>query len=147
MVLVGKVHHVGGDLLHPHVLAQVVIIDIRVHLHQVNDSLEGLLVADGELDGHGIALQAVLHHVEHVVEVRAHDVHFVDVDHPGDLVGVGLTPHGLGLGLHAALGAQNGHRAVQNAQRALHSTVKSTWPGVSMILIRVGLNWFLEPDQ
>jgi hypothetical protein len=69
------------------------------------------------------------------IEVRAHDVHLVDVDHAGDMIVVGLTPDGLGLGLHAALGAQNGHRAVQHAQRALTSTVKSTWPGVSMMLM------------
>ena len=59
-------------------------------------------------------------HVQHVVEIGAHDVHLVDVDHPGDLVVVRLTPYGLGLGLHAALGAHNGHRTVQHAQRALH---------------------------
>ena len=120
VVLVGKVQHVGGDLLHPHVLAQVVIIDVRVHLHQVDDALKGLLASDGKLDGHGIALQALLHHVEHVVKVRAHDVHLVNIDHPGDLIGVRLTPDGLGLGLHAALGAQNSHGTVQNAQGTLH---------------------------
>ena len=59
-------------------------------------------------------------HVQNVVEVRAHDVHLVDVDHAGDLVLVSLTPNGLRLRLHAALGAQNGHRAVQHAQGALH---------------------------
>ena len=59
-------------------------------------------------------------HVEYVIEVSAHDVHLVDVDHAGDLVVVGLAPHGLRLGLNAALGAHNGHRAVQHAQRALH---------------------------
>ena len=58
-------------------------------------------------------------HVQNVVEVRAHDIHLVDVDHAGDLVVIGLTPHSLRLGLNAALGAENGHRAVQNAQGAL----------------------------
>ncbi len=119
-VLAGKVCHVGGNFLHPHVLAQVVIVDVRVHLHQVNDTLEGLLSADGKLDGHGVALQAVLHHVEHIVEVRAHNVHLVDIDHPGNLVGIRLAPNGLRLGFHAALGAQDGYGTVQNAQGTLH---------------------------
>ena len=59
-------------------------------------------------------------HTQHVVEIGAHDVHFVDIDHAGDLVVVGLAPHSLRLGLHAALGAHDGHRAVQHAQGALH---------------------------
>ena len=59
-------------------------------------------------------------HIQHVVEVGAHDIHLVDVDHAGDLVVVRLAPHGLGLGLHAALGAHDGDRAVQHAQGALH---------------------------
>ena len=33
---------------------------------------------------------------------------------------VRLAPDGLGLGLHAALGAHDGHGAVQHAQGALH---------------------------
>ena len=56
----------------------------------------------------------------HAVEVGAHDVHLVDIHHAGYVILVGLTPHGLRLGLHAALGAQNSHRAVQHAQGTLH---------------------------
>ena len=119
-VFLRQLHHIGRDLLHAHVLAHLVIIDVGVHLHQVNDTLEGLLLADGELNGHGIAFQAVVDHTQHVVEIGAHDVHFVDIDHAGDLVVVGLAPHGLRLGLDAALGAHDGHRAVQHAQGALH---------------------------
>jgi hypothetical protein len=118
-ILVGQIHHIGGDLLHAHILAHLIIVDVSVHLHQVDDALEGILGADGELDGHGVALETVVDHVQNVVEVRAHDVHLVDVDHAGDLVLVCLTPNGLRLRLHAALGAQNGHRAVQHAQGTL----------------------------
>ena len=109
----------AGIGLNAHVLAHLIIVDVGVHLHQVDDALEGILGADGELDGHGVALETVVDHVQNVVEVRAHDVHLVDVDHAGDLVLVSLTPHGLGLGLNTALGAQNGHRAVQHAQGTL----------------------------
>src|SRR5699024_3132048 len=65
-------------------------------------------------------LQAVVDHAKDVVEVGAHDVHLVDVDHPGDAVVIGLAPHGLRLGLHAALGAHDGDRTVQYPQGTLH---------------------------
>ena len=119
-VLLGQLHHILGDGLHAHILAQLVVIDVGVHLHQINDALEGVLSADGQLDGHRVALEAVMNHVQNVVEVRAHDVHLVDVDHAGHAVVVGLTPHSLRLGLHAALGAHDGNRAVQHTQGTLH---------------------------
>ena len=84
-VLLGQLQHIGGDLLHAHVLAQLVVVDVGIHLHQVDDALEGILGADGELDGHRVALEPVVDHVEHVIEVSAHDVHLVDVDHAGTL--------------------------------------------------------------
>lgn len=61
-----------------------------------------------------------MHHVQHVIEIRAGDVHLVDVDHPGDMVVIGLTPHRFGLGLHAALGTHYGDGTVQHAQRTFH---------------------------
>ncbi len=53
------------------------------------------------------------------VEVGTHGVHLVDVHHTGNLVLVSLTPNGLRLRLNTTLSGQNGHRTVQNAQRAL----------------------------
>ncbi|MPM54606.1 hypothetical protein SDC9_101384 [bioreactor metagenome] len=119
-ILLGTVQHVGGNLLHAHVLAQIVVVHIGVHLHQIDDALEGVFTSDGELDGNGIALQTLFNHPQNVVIIRAHDIHLIDVDHAGDLVGIRLTPHGLGLGLHAALGAQHRYGAVQHTQRTLH---------------------------
>src|SRR5699024_6158354 len=119
-VLVGQVHHVLGDRLHTHVLAHLVVVDVGVHLHQVDDAPEIGFLADGQLDGHGVALQAVVDHAKDVVEVGAHDVHLVDVDHPGDAVVIGLAPHGLRLGLHPALGAHDGDRTVSYPQGTLH---------------------------
>ena len=53
------------------------------------------------------------------------------------MVIVGLMPNGLGLGLNAALGAENGNRTVQYAQRTLYLNGKvNVAPGVSMILMR-----------
>src|SRR5699024_6431964 len=119
-VLLCQLQHVSGNVLHTHVLAHLVIIDVRIHLHQVHDPLEGVLGANGELDGNGIAFQPVMDHLQHIVEIRAHDVHLVDVDHAGDMVVIGLPPDGLGLRLHTALGAHDGHAAVQYTQGTLH---------------------------
>ncbi len=75
-------------------------------------------------------------HREAAVEVRADAVHLVREDHARHAVAVGLAPHGLGLRLDA------GHRVEQrNAPSSTRSerstsTVKSTWPGVSMMLMR-----------
>ena len=43
---------------------------------------------------------------DNTVEIGAHDVHLVDIRHTRNMVFVRLTPHGLGLGLNAALGAE-----------------------------------------
>ena len=108
VVLLSQVHHVLGDILHAHILAQLIIEDVCLHGQQVDVALEERFGADGQLNGNGVALQALVDHLQNSVEVGAHDVHLVDVDHTGDLVLVGLTPNGLGLRFHAALGAQDG---------------------------------------
>ena len=118
-ILFGLLLHVLGNFLHPDVLAQIVIVDVSLHLHQIDDTLKGILTADGQLEGNRVALQTVADHVQNVVEIGAHNVHLVDIDHSGDLVLVGLTPHSLGLRLNAALGAQNGNGAVQHTQGTL----------------------------
>ena len=53
-------------------------------------------------------------------EVGAEAVHLVDEAHAGHVVLVGLTPHGLGLGLDAGHAVEHGHGAVEHAQRPLH---------------------------
>ena len=118
-VLLGKLHHVLGNGLLPEVLAEVVIVDLRFHRNQVDDATEGIFLADGQLHGHGIGAQALADHLFDAEKVRAVDVHLVDVGDAGHLIGVRLAPHRLGLRLHAALGAECRHGAVQNAQRTL----------------------------
>ena len=54
-----------------------------------------------------------------MVEVRARDVHLVDVDHAGNMIVIRLAPNSLGLGLDAALRAQNGYGTVEYTQRTL----------------------------
>ena len=119
-VFLRELAHILGDLLHAHILAHFVVVDVRVHLDQVDDAAEFGFLADGQLDGHRIALETLVDHAQDVIEVRAHDVHFVDVDHAGHMVVIRLTPNRLALRLNAALGAHDGHRAVEHAEAALH---------------------------
>ena len=99
-VLLGLLDHVGGDVLLRHVLAEALhVVADRLHLDEV---------------------ELVLHLVHHAVEVRADAVHLVDERDLRHLVLLGLAPHLLGLRLHAAHRAVEGHRAVEDAQRALH---------------------------
>ena len=119
-VFLGQIRHILGDRLNADILAQLIVVDISIHLHQVDDTAEGILLPDGELNGYSIGLQPVVHHVQNVIEIRTGDVHLIDVDHPGNMVVIRLTPHSLRLGLNAALGAHDGNRAVQHAQRTFH---------------------------
>ena len=81
--------------------------------------------------------EAVLDHLDGVVEVGAGAVHLVDEADARDVVAVGLAPDRLGLRLDALDGVEDGDRAVEHTQRLRStSTVKSTWPGVSMMLIQ-----------
>ena len=116
-ILIGQINHIFGNGLDTHVLAQVVIVDVGIHLHQVDDAFESLFSADGQLNGNSVALQTVIDHVQNIVEVSAHDVHLVDVNHTGDSVMVCLSPNRFGLRLDTTLCAQNGHRTVQHTQR------------------------------
>ena len=79
----------------------------------------GFLPSGGECVLNGVRLQPLVHHLHHAVEVRAGDIHLVDVGQAGHVILARLPPHGFALGLHAALCAEYGHRAVEHAQRAL----------------------------
>jgi hypothetical protein len=92
---------------------------IAFNLDEVDHAGEVLLGADGDHDGHGVGLQAQLHLVIDLEEVRAGAVHLVDEREAGHLVLVGLAPDGFRLGLHATHGAIDHAGAVQHAHRTL----------------------------
>ena len=102
------------------VLAELVLVDDRLHLDEVDDPGEVLLGSDRELDGHRMGAQAVDHRLHAAVEVGADPVHLVDVGDARDAVLVGLAPHGLGLRLDAGDRVEQRDRAVEHAQRTLH---------------------------
>ena len=101
------------------IFAEVVVVDLRLHVDQVDDPLEGVFLADRELNADGTRAEALAHHLDRIVEVGAVDVHLVDIRDAGNFVFVRLAPDRFRLRLHAALRAEGGDGAVQNAQRAL----------------------------
>ena len=91
------------NLLVSLILAEVIVVDARLHIHQVDNTLEAFLPADRKLNGNRIALQSVMYHIQHMIEIGAHDIHLVHVNHTGNMIVVRLPPDSLGLRLHAAL--------------------------------------------
>ncbi len=119
-VELGIVCHVGRDLADCRVDALVVLVEEdRVHLDEVDQADELVLGADGKLQKHRPRVQAVLHHLDDVEEVRAGAVHLVDVGEARNAVAVGLTPHRLGLRFDSTDGAEHSDCAVEHAQAAL----------------------------
>ena len=104
------------------VVALVVLGRVGQGLHgqQVDVADEVVLGAHRELHDDRGRVQAVANGTNREVEVGAHLVHLVDEADTRDVVLVGLTPHGLGLGLNALLAVEHGDSAVEDAQRALN---------------------------
>ena len=111
--VLGDVHNLelGAELLAaPH---------DRLHRDEVDDALELVLGADGQLDDRGRRAEVLDDHVDAVVEVGAEAVHLVHEADARHLVLVGLAPDRLGLRLDARHGVEHGDGAVEHAQRAL----------------------------
>ena len=120
-ISLGLLEQIGGNLDLVVLGAQrLVAPDARLHRHQIDDALELVLGADGNLNRHRPALQPVDNGIDGVVKIRAHAVHLIDEADARNAVLVGLAPHRFRLRLHARHGVEHRHRAVQHAQAALH---------------------------
>ena len=98
----------------------LVMPDDGLHRHQVDDALELVFLADGQLDGNRAGIQALADGVDGVLEIGAHLVNLVDEANARNAVLVGLAPDGLRLRLDPMHGVEHGARAVEHAQRTLH---------------------------
>jgi len=127
--LVRGIAELGRDLPDRERLPEVVLVDDRLHLDEVDDAAVGVLLADGELDRHRVRTEPVAHRLHGGVEVGPGAVHLVDERDPRHAVAVGLPPDRLRLGLDAGDRVEHGHRAVEDAQRALHLDRKVHVPG------------------
>ena len=118
-VLLCKLFHISGDVFLAHVLAELVVEDIGLHLDEIDHAAEGIFASDGQLDGNGVTLESLVHHLQDIEEIGTHHVHLVHVNKARDMVLVGLSPYSLGLRLDAALCTKDGHGAVKHAERTL----------------------------
>ncbi len=115
--LLGELRRDLDDLL---LLAELVLVDDRVVLDQVDDPAEVGLGADRQLNRDRMRAETIDHRLHPALEVGADPVHLVDVGDPRHAVLVGLTPDGLGLRLDAGDRVKQRDRAVEHAQRALY---------------------------
>ncbi len=90
----------------------------------------------GKLHDDGLRAKARLDHLDRAVEVGADLVHLVDEADARHVVLVGLTPDGFGLRLNTGIGIENATAPSSTRSERSTSMVKSTWPGVSMMLKR-----------
>ena len=93
-VFVRELFQIVGNGLLAVVLAEVVVIDFGFHSDEVDDSAESIFFSDGKFDGHGIRAESFADHSLHAEEIRAVDIHFVDVGDTGNLIGIRLAPYG-----------------------------------------------------
>ena len=64
VILLSLLTHILGDLLGAHVVAHVVVVDLSVHIDQVNDTAEGILLTDRQLDRHAVSVQTIMQHLD-----------------------------------------------------------------------------------
>ena len=91
-----------------------------LHGDQVDETAEGIFLAERKLDDDGVAGEARADGLDGVVEVGAGLVHLVHEAEARDVVLVGLPPDGFGLGLDALLGVEDDDSAVEHAQAAFN---------------------------
>src|SRR5699024_5016986 len=90
VVFLSQLSHILGDVLFTNIFAQVIIVDFSLHGNQVNDTLKGILSANGELNRNSVALQTVFHHLHNTIEIGTHNVHLVNIGHTGNLIFLSL---------------------------------------------------------
>ena len=110
-----------GDLpdLKVNALADLVI-DEGLQVDEVDHPVKLVFFPHGKLQEHRGGLEALPHHLQAPGQIRPHAVHLVDEGQPGHAVAVGLAPHRLRLGLHAAHRIENRHHTVEHPEGALH---------------------------
>src|ERR1019366_8886485 len=97
----------------------LVIPDDRLHGHEIDDALELVFLADGQLNGDRARIEAFADRIDRVFEVSAHLVHLVNEANARHAVLVGLTPNRLGLRLYSVYGIEHGTSTIKYTQRAL----------------------------
>ena len=75
------------------IVTLVVVVNVRFHLEQVDDTLERILRTHRDLNHDCIFAQPLADLLDSAVEIRTDDIHLIDKCHTGNIVGVCLTPY------------------------------------------------------
>ena len=115
-VFLGLVRHIRRDRHQGDIIALFIIIDVCLHLKEIDDPLEIVLAPDRKLKADRVFAEAGADLFYRTVEIRAHDIHLIDECHTRYVILIGLTPHILRLRLHTALRAEYADRTVQDTE-------------------------------
>ena len=96
--LVGGRREVGRDVALGGLLA---LVDVSLHAEQIDDALEVVLAADGDLDGHDLRAEGLAQALDGEREVGALAVEHVAEEDAREAAFVGARPEPLGLDLDA----------------------------------------------
>ncbi len=86
------------------------------HAHQIDDALEACLGPDRQLQRHRLGAESIDDVLEALEIIRADLVHLVTEHDARHVITIALPPYRLGLRLHALIGIEHAHRAVEHAQ-------------------------------
>ena len=120
MILFSLVFHVVRNINNRNILAHVIVVNVSLHLYQVDQTLKESLGADWQLDRNCITFQTVMDHVQNIVEVCTHDVHLIYIDHSWNAIFISLAPYSFGLWFNTALSTHYCYRTVEDAQGTLY---------------------------
>ena len=120
MIKLCVIFHISQIICYSDVVALIIIIDIGLHLKQINNSLKFIFFADGQLGDNGILAKSRPDLLHSAVEISSHDIHLINECHTGNIVSVSLTPYVFRLGLYTALCTENAHCAVQYTKGTLY---------------------------
>ncbi|EAX47677.1 conserved hypothetical protein [Thermosinus carboxydivorans Nor1] len=101
-------------------LAEVIGVNDGLHFNQVNNTFEGILKTNGQLDRHRIGAQPGFHHFYNPIKIGADYVHFVYIGNTRNTIFIRLAPYRFGLGLNTTLGAKYRNRTIKHSERALY---------------------------
>ncbi len=119
-ILGGLFLHVGGNVDGIPMLAVIALPDVGFHLHKIDKADEIGLGSDGQLHDERLAVKTLHDGIDVVVEVGTGAVELVDETDSGDLIAVGLAPHGLGLWLDTGNTVKHGDGAIENPEGTLY---------------------------
>ena len=103
---------------------------------EIDNSDEIVFAPKRELQRHGVCTETRADSADDVIEIRSHAVHLVDEADSRHAILVRLTPDGFDCGCTPATESNTQTAPSSTRKERSTSTVKSTWPGVSMMLTR-----------